>query len=73
MAADRAPIAVGVKVALIMQVAFTASEAGLTGQLLVCPKSPGFVPVIAIAVIVNVPGPLLVTVMLCDALVVFCG
>src|SRR5213080_1984435 len=41
----RVPVAVGVKVTLMVQVALAAKVEGLSGQLLVCPKSPGLVPV----------------------------
>ena len=41
----RDPVAVGVKVTLMVQVPLAAKVEGLTGQLLVCPKSPGLVPV----------------------------
>jgi hypothetical protein len=40
-----APVAVGLKVAEIVHVAFTASVTGATGQSLVCAKSPVFAPV----------------------------
>src|SRR5437762_4467646 len=46
----RVPVAVGVKVTLIVQFAPAASEAA---QLLVCPKSPLFVPAMAMLVIVS--------------------
>ena len=61
----------GVKVTLIVQNPFTARVAGLTGQLLVCAKSPGLVPVTVMLLMVTVPGPLLVRVMACALLVVF--
>src|SRR5258708_13428559 len=61
-AAVRAPVAVGVKVTLIEQLAATASVAGLRGHVVVCAKPPAFVPVIARPLIVSAPGPLLVTV-----------
>jgi hypothetical protein len=70
-AAPRDPIAVGVNVTLIEQLALTASVAGLAGHVLDCAKSPALVPVIAMLVKLSVPGPLLVTVMLWAALVVF--
>ena len=41
----REPVAVGVKVTLMVQVALAAKVEGLMGQLLVCPKSPELVPV----------------------------
>ena len=46
----RDPVAVGVKVTLMVQVALAAK---VEGQLLVCPKSPGLVPVKPMLVIVN--------------------
>src|SRR5438046_8535940 len=49
----RAPVAAGVKVTLMVQVALAAKGEGLRGQLLVCPKSPGLVPVKSMLVIVN--------------------
>src|SRR5436309_13120924 len=49
----REPVAVGVKVTLIVQVPLAARVEGLRGQLLVCPKSPGLVPVKPMLVIVN--------------------
>jgi hypothetical protein len=64
----RAPVAVGVNVTLTVQFAFAASEAG---QALVCAKSPGLVPVTVIPEIVSAALPVLVSVMVCDALVVF--
>lgn len=69
--AVRAPIAVGANATLIVQLALAASVAGDTGQVSVCEKSAAFVPVIAMALIVNAPGPLLATVVLCATLVVF--
>ena len=49
----RDPMAVGVKVTLIVQVPLAARVEGLIGQLLVCPKSPGLVPVKPMLVMVN--------------------
>ena len=49
----REPVAVGVKVTLMVQVPLAAKVEGLMGQLLVCPKSPGLVPVKPMLVIVN--------------------
>ena len=54
----RAPICVGVKVTLKVQVALTASVDGPMGQLLVCAKSP----LIAMLEMVRIPGPVLVSV-----------
>src|SRR5205807_826188 len=41
----RESVAVGVKVTLMVQVPFPTQRAAERGQLLVCPKSPGLVPV----------------------------
>ena len=49
----RDPMAVGVKVTLMVQVALAAKVEGLRGQLLVCPKSPGLFPVKPMLVMVN--------------------
>ena len=49
----REPVAVGVKVTLIVQVPLAARVEGLRGQLLVCPKSPGLVPVKPMLVMVS--------------------
>ena len=49
----RDPMTVGVKVTLMVQVPFAARVEGLRGQLLVCPKSPGLVPVKPMLVMVN--------------------
>jgi hypothetical protein len=66
----RVPAAVGLNVTLIAQWALAASVAGLTGQVLVSAKSPLFVPVTVIPVMVNAVVPVLVNVTLCAALVV---
>jgi hypothetical protein len=65
--AVRVPAAVGLNVTLIVQFAVAASDAG---QVLVWAKSPALVPVTLTLVIVNAALPLLVSVMLCAALVV---
>ena len=49
----REPVAAGVKVTLMVQVALAAKVEGLRGQLLVCPKSPGLVPAKPMLVMVN--------------------
>ena len=41
----RVPVAAGVKLTLMVQLPLAARVEGLIGQLLVCPKSPGLVPV----------------------------
>src|SRR5438132_70587 len=51
--AFREPVTVGVKVTLMVQVPLAAKVEGLRGQLLVCPKSPGLVPVKPMLVMVN--------------------
>jgi hypothetical protein len=71
--AARAPVAVGLNVTLIVQFAFAASVAGLTGQVFVCAKSPAFAPVIETPVIVIAALPEFVSVMVCAALVVPCA
>ena len=69
----RAPLAVGLKVTLIVQLRLTPNVDGESGQLLVWAKSPAFVPVIAIELIVKAAVPLLVSVIVCAVLVVFIG
>src|SRR5437588_244022 len=49
----RVPVVVGVKVTLMVQVPLAAKVEGLRGQLLVCPKSPGLVPVKPMLVMVS--------------------
>src|SRR5205807_859644 len=49
----RAPVAAGVKVTLMVQVPLAAKVEGLRGQLLLCPKSPGLVPVKPMLAMVN--------------------
>src|SRR5215472_9016201 len=56
--ANRAPVAVGVNVTAMEQLAPAAT---LPGQLLTWAKSPGFVPVIVIPKILSVTVPLLVS------------
>jgi hypothetical protein len=58
-AALRLPVAIGVKVTLIVQLLFGCSD---DGQLLVCPKSPLSAPVIWIDVMVSGKLPLFVRV-----------
>jgi hypothetical protein len=66
----RAPRAVGVKVTLIVQEALTASVVDPVGQLLVWAKSPEFVPPSAMLLMLSGAVPVLVTVIVCAALVV---
>ena len=64
----RAPVAVGIKVTVMMQLCFGSTD---VPQLLVCAKSVGFVPVMVRLVMVTVLPPLsLVRVIACEALVV---
>ena len=58
----RAPVAVGLNVTLMAQLALAARVEGLKGQLLVWAKSPLLVPVMLMLVIVNAELPLLVRV-----------
>ena len=57
--AARAPIAVGLKVTLIVQVFTAGGAARLVPQLLVCAKSPAFAPAMAILVIASAAPPVL--------------
>lgn len=68
----REPTAAGVNVTLIVQLAPAAT---LLPQLFVWAKSPGYVPVRLTLVMLKVAVPVLVSVTVCDALVVpkFCG
>src|SRR5207249_4739449 len=61
------PLAVGVKVTLIVHCAPAATE---VPQLLVCPKSPLLAPVMAMLEMFNVAEPMLLRVTACAALVV---
>src|SRR5438874_2523489 len=66
----RVPVAVGVKVTLIVQEALAASVLGLMGQLLVWAKSPLLVPLIPMLLMLRAALPLLVSITAWDALVV---
>src|SRR3954468_12320707 len=55
--ADRGPTSVGENVAEIVQVALAASVSGASGQSLVCAKSPAFVPMTPMLVIVRGAAP----------------
>jgi hypothetical protein len=68
--AVRVPRAVGVKVTLMVQDALTASVLDPVGQLLIWAKSPGFVPLSAMLVMLRGAVPVLVTVIVCAVLVV---
>ena len=67
MFAERAPRAVGENVTAMLQL---NPARRVLGQLLVCPKSPEFVPVTLIPVMVRGPWPLLVRLIFCGLLVV---
>ena len=67
MEAERAPVAVGVKVAVTVQLAPGAS---VVPQVFVRPKSPAFVPVSVMLVMLRVVDPTLVMVDVIGALVV---
>lgn len=68
--AVRIPVTVGVKVTLIVQLAFTARVELLAGHVFVCAKSPAFVPVRVMLEMVSGAVPELVRVTLCAELVV---
>ncbi len=70
MLAVRLPVAVGVKVALRLQLALTARVLGLRGQLLLELKSPRLVPPRVMLLMVSGAVPVLVRVTDCDPLVV---
>ncbi len=70
MLAVRLPMAVGVKVALRLQLALTANVLGLSGQLLVELKSPGLAPPRLTLLMVSGAVPVLVRVTDCEPLVV---
>jgi hypothetical protein len=65
-----APVAVGVKLTLMLQFAPAASVDGVSGQVVVRAKSPALVPVSPMLLIVSGALPLLVTVTGCDPLLV---
>lgn len=68
-AADRAPVALGLKMTVMVQLALAAT---LAPQVFVCEKSPLFVPVMVMPDPLkdNVAFPVLVSVTLWDALLV---
>jgi hypothetical protein len=69
--AVRAPVALGVKVTLMVQLLPAARVLGLMGQVLVWAKSPLLVPLIPMLLMVSAAFPLLVRLTVCAALVVF--
>ena len=70
--ADRVPVAVGLNVTLMVQLAPAAT---LAPQVFVCEKSPLLAPVMAMPepLKVSVAFPVFVSVMFCEALVVPTG
>ena len=66
-AANRLPAAAGSNVTLMVQLAPAAT---LAPQLLVCEKSPAFVPAMAIEVIDRAEPPLLASLTICALLMV---
>jgi hypothetical protein len=70
MLAARFPVAVGVKVTLIVHFVPTARFELFAGQVLVCAKSPLLVPLKAMLEIVTAAVPVFVSVTPCGALVV---
>ncbi len=70
MLAVRLPVAVGVKVALMLQLALTASVLGLSGHVLLELKSPALVPLRVMLLMVSGAVPVLVRVTDCVPLVV---
>lgn len=71
MLALRLPLALGENVALMVQLAPAASVVEPVGHVLVCAKSPALVPVIPILLMERADVPLLVSVVVCEGLVVF--
>ena len=70
MLAEREPVTVGLKVALIVQFPPALRVLGEIGQFVVSMKSPGFAPVSPIEEIVSGPVPVLVSVAACPGLLV---
>ena len=70
MIAARAPVALGENVAEMLHVAPAASVDGLSGQVVVLPKSAAFAPARLMLVIVSGPVPEFVSATACAALVV---
>jgi len=69
--AVRIPVAVGVKLTLMVQLAPAAIVLGLSGQVFAWPKSLALVPLIPIPLIVSGAVPLFVRVTVCVPLAVF--
>src|SRR5205085_9850430 len=67
----RLPVAAGVKVTLMVQVAPAARVFGLLGHVLVWAKSPELVPAKLMLLMVKAALPLLVSVTACAVLVLF--
>ena len=70
---ERVPLAAGVNVTLMVQLELAASVEGVSGQLFVWPKSPGFVPPRAMLLMVSGAVPVFESVTVCSALVVLTG
>ena len=68
--ADRLPAAAGIKIKLMLQLAFAANVAFPAGQLFVCVKSPAFVPPITMLEIVSGALPVLAKLSNCAVLLV---
>ncbi len=68
--AVRLPVTVGVNITLMVQFAFTPRVALLPGHVLVCEKSPLFVPPIAMLEMVSGALPLFVRLTTCAVLLV---
>jgi len=68
--AVRAPLAAGVKLTLMVQLAVAARVLGLSGQVFDCAKSAAFTPFTTMPLIVSAAVPLFVSVIDCAALVV---
>src|SRR5438552_13312896 len=66
--AVRPAVAVGVNVTLMVQLELAASVEGVSGQLFVWPKTPGFVPPRAMSLMVSGAGPVFESVTVCGAL-----
>jgi len=71
--AARLPVAAGVNVTFMVQLAPATRLLGVIGQLLVCAKSLELVPVIPMLAMERVAVPVFVSVTLCGELVVPVG
>ena len=73
MVAERAPVRVGLKVTEIVQLPPAATPVPPIGQLFVWANLAGFAPPSVMLLSTSTPGPGLLIVMVCAALVVFIG